>query len=90
VFVSYKVDRLYSSQGAAGLATLASTPGIVSVHPVQMISRPEPVKLTVVSSPSDAAVPADTESTHKVTGVDKLHAQGIAGAGIKVVSLVHV
>jgi hypothetical protein len=37
-----------------------------------------------VSGPDDTCIPADTESTHIMCGVDKLHAEGLAGAGIKI------
>jgi subtilisin family serine protease len=37
-----------------------------------------------VTGPDDPNIPADTESTHIMCGVDKLHAEGLAGAGIKI------
>lgn len=67
------------SQSADGLTALMGTSGIVSVRPVQNIPRPAPLNAHTVSSKNDPAVPADTESTHKITGVDKLHAEGNFG-----------
>jgi hypothetical protein len=68
------------------MKTLLSDPNIQALRPVISIPSPKGQlkKLEVVKSRSDPSVPADTESTHILTGVDKLHAQGIFGKGIKI------
>jgi hypothetical protein len=38
----------------------------------------------IVTGSDDPNIPADTESTHIMCGVDRLHAEGLAGAGIKI------
>ncbi|KAG5637467.1 hypothetical protein DXG03_004438, partial [Asterophora parasitica] len=43
-----------------------------------------PVFTQAVYGPKDPLVPVDTESTHKITGVDKVHALGITGKGVKI------
>ncbi|PBK95398.1 pyrolysin [Armillaria gallica] len=63
---------------------LSNVEGIKSVRPVQLYNRPAPVFSHIVSGINDAAIPPDSQSTHILTGVDKLHAAGITGAGIKI------
>ncbi|KAI0779500.1 subtilisin-like protease [Fomes fomentarius] len=59
-------------------------PGVKAIRPVVLIPPPKPVKVHAVSGPDDPEVPFDSESTHILTGVDKLHAQGFLGKGIKI------
>ncbi|KAH9484892.1 Minor extracellular protease vpr [Psilocybe cubensis] len=66
------------------VAAIASTPGVKAIRPVVRFAQPNPVKSHVVTGPTDSQLPVDSESTHVLTGVDKLHAQGISGAGIKI------
>ncbi|EKM54703.1 uncharacterized protein PHACADRAFT_258717 [Phanerochaete carnosa HHB-10118-sp] len=93
--VSFQVDREFNSPGVfIGAAVtlrdandrneLASMPGVQAIRPVIMVQPPQPVSSHVVTGVTDPAIPADTESTHIITGVDKLHAQGIIGKGVKV------
>ncbi|PBK73462.1 pyrolysin [Armillaria solidipes] len=63
---------------------LSNVEGIKSVRPVQLYNRPVPVFSHVVTGINDAAIPPDSQSTHILTGVDKLHAAGITGAGVKI------
>ncbi|KAF8149470.1 pyrolysin [Crassisporium funariophilum] len=72
---------LNNPQDAAAVAT---TPGVLAIRPVIMFDQPRPVKSHVVTGLGDPQVPLDSESTHVLTGVDKLHAQGIFGKGIKI------
>ncbi|KAF9050468.1 peptidase [Panaeolus papilionaceus] len=65
-------------------ATIASLPGVKAIRPVMRVERPSPVQSHTVTGTDDPQVPQDTQSTHKMTGVDKLHAQGIFGKGIKI------
>ncbi|EDR11679.1 pyrolysin [Laccaria bicolor S238N-H82] len=90
--VSFQVDKEYDSPdlfvGAALTVTdaiaLQNSPGIKAIRPVTTFQRPKPVSVHVVSGPYDPAIPPDSESTHILTGVDKLHAKGITGKGIKI------
>ncbi|KAK7053167.1 hypothetical protein VNI00_003786 [Paramarasmius palmivorus] len=51
-------------------------------YPLTLTKRP--LNEHIVTDPSDPAVPPDSQSTHILTGVDKLHAEGIFGKGIKI------
>jgi hypothetical protein len=42
------------------------------------------VALTVFTSFTTTAVLLDTEYTHKLTGVDRLHAEALVGKGTKI------
>ncbi|KAG8906709.1 hypothetical protein FRB99_006307 [Tulasnella sp. 403] len=66
------------------LVALASIPHVVAIHPVYLHPRPKPVKSHVVTGHKDKKLPPDTYSTHVMTGVDKLHNEGIFGQGVKV------
>ncbi|KZV95913.1 subtilisin-like protein [Exidia glandulosa HHB12029] len=66
------------------LADLASLPNVIAVHPIVVHPGPQPVDIRVVSSPLNAT---DGQSTHIMTGVDKAHANGFTGAGIKIAIL---
>ncbi|KAI0049847.1 pyrolysin [Auriscalpium vulgare] len=87
--VGFKVGHEYNEPGLfVGAAItlndvkqLQNTPGVHAIRPVISFSAPTPV---YSSSPSNPAVPLETQSTHVLTGVDKLHAQGILGAGVKI------
>ncbi|KAL4251464.1 Alkaline protease 1 [Abortiporus biennis] len=63
---------------------IAAIPGVKAVRPVISVSIPKPVKIHVVTGFDDPELPPDTESTHILTGVDKLHAQNIIGTGVKI------
>ncbi|KAI0786595.1 subtilisin-like protease [Abortiporus biennis] len=78
VFVGASVS-LTASQD---LRDIASLPGVKAIRPVVSIKGPKPIDKRVVK-PGDSGVP-DGESTHIMTGVDKVHAQGVTGKGIKI------
>ncbi|CAL1706297.1 unnamed protein product [Somion occarium] len=93
--VGFKVDKEFNSKGlfvgaavtltdAKDRAKVLDISGVKAVRPVVFIPAPKPVSVKVVKDPSDPAVPPDSESTHVLTGVDKLHAQGITGSGVKI------
>ncbi|ESK92033.1 hypothetical protein Moror_10317 [Moniliophthora roreri MCA 2997] len=95
--VGFKVDKEYRSQGVfygaavtlddpEDVTALENAPGVIAVRPVRTYSRPEPIKMIPVNPlSSDGFVPvAESQSSHVMTGVDKLHAKGITGEGIKV------
>lgn len=66
------------------LVDLASMPNVVAVRPIIVHAAPKPVQAHVVSGPNDPALIPDGQSTHVMTGVDKAHAQGFTGKGIKI------
>ncbi|KAF8893560.1 subtilisin-like protease [Infundibulicybe gibba] len=93
--VGFKVDKEFNTEGlfvgaaltlnnAQDVAALQNAPGVKAIRPVQRFDRPNPVKVHVVTGPNDPAIPVDTQASHVLTGVDKLHAQGITGKGVKV------
>lgn len=66
------------------VAKVLDIPGVQAIRPVILIPGPKPVAKHIVTGLDDPQVPPDSESTHILTGVDKLHAQGIFGDGIKI------
>ncbi|KAF5348713.1 hypothetical protein D9758_006755 [Tetrapyrgos nigripes] len=93
--VGFDVQKEYNVQdifvGAAltlkDVAALANSQGVKAVRPVHKISRPSPVFSESVSANGTALL----QSTHIMTvgvsifqGVDKLHAEGTTGQGIKI------
>ncbi|KAI0049852.1 subtilisin-like protease [Auriscalpium vulgare] len=93
--VRFNVGHAYNSPGlfvgasitlsnASDAQALKEAPGIVAIRPVVLVPAPDPVELHVISGPGDSNVPNDTQSTHVLTGVDKLHAEGRFGAGINI------
>ncbi|KAF5385811.1 hypothetical protein D9615_002603 [Tricholomella constricta] len=93
--VVFEVDKEFNSQGLfvgaaltltdeKDVTALLNTPGVKAIRPVKKFQRPVPVKLHVVAGPDDAAIPPDSESTHVMTGVDRLHAEGVTGKGVKI------
>ncbi|KAI0045483.1 subtilisin-like protease [Auriscalpium vulgare] len=93
--IGFRVGHAYNAPGLfVGAAitlnstndvkALQNTPGVQAIRPVVLHGAPKPVYSHVVSGHGDPAVPPETQSTHVLTGVDKLHAQGILGAGIKI------
>ncbi|KAF8187464.1 pyrolysin [Pholiota molesta] len=93
--IGFDVNKEYDASGlfvgasvtvksAQDVAAIANTPGVKAIRPVVRIAAPKPVFSHVVTGLTDPLVPPDSESTHILTGVDKLHAQGIIGTGIKI------
>ncbi|KAJ7602261.1 peptidase S8/S53 domain-containing protein [Roridomyces roridus] len=88
--ISFDVQKEYNSPGIFlgasislnDVANVLSADGVVAIRPVHTYSSPKPVSFKVVS-PGDPALP-DSESTHILTGVDKLHEQAIIGKGVKI------
>ncbi|KAF9010760.1 pyrolysin [Cyathus striatus] len=93
--VAFDIDKEYDASGlfvgaaltlnnANDAETLLNTPGVKAIRPVRKFARPKPVKSHVVTGTDDSTIPPDSESTHTLTGVDRLHAQGITGKGINI------
>ncbi|KAG8987098.1 hypothetical protein FRB90_003599, partial [Tulasnella sp. 427] len=66
------------------LKTLAQVPHVKSIKPVFLHPRPEPVSFYQPTGKNDPKLPPDTFSTHVMTGVNKLHAEGYTGKGVNV------
>ncbi len=66
------------------LIALSQVPHVLSIKPVYLHRAPTPVSMYKPFGKNDPKVPVDTFSTHVMTGVDKLHAEGYSGKGIKI------
>ncbi|KAI0363362.1 subtilisin-like protease [Pilatotrama ljubarskyi] len=90
--LGFRVEKEFNSPGLFlgsvltldDVAKVQDIPGVKAIRPVKLIPAPQPVKKHIVTGLDDPQVPPDSESTHILTGVDKLHAQGITGQGIKI------
>ncbi|KAF5371300.1 hypothetical protein D9758_004263 [Tetrapyrgos nigripes] len=93
--IGFQVDKEFNEAGVfvgaaltlvdpADATALETSPGVKAIRPVKVFPAPRPVKIHVITGLDDPQIPPDTESTHILTGVDKLHAEGITGAGIKI------
>ncbi|KAG9227173.1 hypothetical protein CCMSSC00406_0004288 [Pleurotus cornucopiae] len=71
-------------KSAADLEKVKTVPGVRHIQPVLRIRRPLPVHHTTIESPNDPNVPKNALSTHLMTGVDKVHAKGLFGEGIRI------
>ncbi|CCA71532.1 related to subtilisin-like serine protease [Serendipita indica DSM 11827] len=69
---------------SADLDVILSMQRVVAIRQVLMMAIPPLVKYQPVNGVNDPALPPDTQSTHVMTGVDKLHAQGNFGQGIQI------
>ncbi|KAG9127745.1 hypothetical protein FRC07_010197 [Ceratobasidium sp. 392] len=67
----------------ADLVKLAQASGVESITPIRLYPAPKPASQYVLKT-YNATAAKDTFSTHVMTGVDKLHADGYYGKGIKI------
>ncbi|KAH6897589.1 pyrolysin [Coprinopsis sp. MPI-PUGE-AT-0042] len=90
--VAFNVDIEYDEPGLfvgaaltieneAHAESLANTQGIKAIRPVVRIDAPKPAFARPADGPS---LPDGIPAQHKMTGVDKLHAEGITGKGVKI------
>ncbi|KAF8210672.1 peptidase S8/S53 domain-containing protein [Mycena galopus ATCC 62051] len=70
------------SVGSVDVGKLSKIPGVQAIRPIIKVPAPKPVSSAVVDSKSTDL--PDTYSTHVMTGVDKVHARGNFGKGIKI------
>ncbi|KAH7337244.1 subtilisin-like protease [Rhizoctonia solani] len=93
--VLWEVTREYSCDIMTGVALtlgspddlrrLAESGNVQSIFPVYSHSLPDPIDPQILSGPYQSPTrPRDTQSSHVMTGVDKLHAENILGKGIKI------
>ncbi|CAE6444590.1 unnamed protein product [Rhizoctonia solani] len=91
----WEVTREYSCDFMIGVALklgsdsdllkLAQSEGVQSIIPVYSHSLPDPIDPQILSGPyQPPSQPRDAQSSHAMTGVDKLHAEGTLGQGIKI------
>ncbi|KIM45529.1 hypothetical protein M413DRAFT_442200 [Hebeloma cylindrosporum] len=78
------VGAALSLDTAKDAIAVANTPGVKAIRPVRSFKAPELVERHVLSGKSDPQLPPDSFSTHVMTGVDKVHAEGNIGNGIKI------
>ncbi|KAH9484870.1 Minor extracellular protease vpr [Psilocybe cubensis] len=90
--VEFEVTKEFDTEGIFvgasvvlnDVAAIENTPGIKAIRPVRSFKIPQLAKKHVLTGKDDPQLPPNPLSTHLLTGVDKLHAQGIKGAGIKI------
>ncbi|KAF9467399.1 pyrolysin [Collybia nuda] len=63
---------------------LQDTPGVKSIRPVRKFQRPKMLDLHILADTKSSPILPDPQAIHIITGVSKLHAEGIAGKGIKI------
>ncbi|KAG8877642.1 hypothetical protein FRB97_003234 [Tulasnella sp. 331] len=68
---------------SSGLPALASLPNVLNIIPVTKQSLPTSTA-NPITGPTDPKLPPNTMSSQQMTGIDKLQAQGLTGAGLKV------
>ncbi|KAF9488779.1 pyrolysin [Pleurotus eryngii] len=79
-----------ASMNLKDLEKVRTVPGVRHIQPVLRIRRPLPIHHTTIESPTDPNIPKNALSTHLMTGVDKVHAKGLFGEGIRIGMRVHV
>ncbi|KAJ7723575.1 subtilisin-like protease [Mycena metata] len=84
--ISFDVDKEYDAprhfHGGCDVTDILNLDGVVAIRPVRTYTRTMPISSRPVS-PGDAGLP-DSEATHITTGVDRLHAHGFTGKGVKI------
>ncbi|KAL0059041.1 hypothetical protein AAF712_014247 [Marasmius tenuissimus] len=93
--LDYKVHHEYGSPGVlVGMSVtlqnpsdfekLQSIPGVRSITPVTQLERSAPLNKRTRYEAYDPKTAPVTDALHYMTGVDKLHAAGITGKGVKI------
>ncbi|KAB5588428.1 Minor extracellular protease vpr [Ceratobasidium theobromae] len=68
----------------ADLIKLAQVASVEAITPIYLHPAPRPVSKYILSDTVDASRIAELFTTHVMTGVDKLHAEGYFGKGISI------
>ncbi|CEL56903.1 Minor extracellular protease vpr OS=Bacillus subtilis (strain 168) GN=vpr PE=1 SV=1 [Rhizoctonia solani AG-1 IB] len=68
----------------ADLLKVAQSDGVQSIVPVYSHSLPDPIDPQILSGPYQSSQQRSAQSSHVMTGVDKLHAEGTMGKGITI------
>ena len=66
------------------MVSLVSAANVIGVYPVRIRHAPQQTCIHKPTGPQDPALPADVVASHKMTGIDRLQAQGYTGKGISV------
>ncbi|KAJ3521240.1 hypothetical protein NMY22_g12392 [Coprinellus aureogranulatus] len=93
--VEFEVNKEYDSPGyfVGASLTITSTsdasalddiPGLQNVYPVTTFKIPVLDDTHIVTEPGDPRALPSTVSSHVITGVDRVHARGFFGKGIKI------
>ncbi|KAJ3530209.1 hypothetical protein NMY22_g8670 [Coprinellus aureogranulatus] len=93
--VQFDVSKEYEAPGlfVGASLTIASTsdavalnniPGIKGIYPIRSYKAPAPIETHVVTGLGDTKAIPPVISTHVATGVDRVHAKGYFGKGIKI------
>ncbi|KAJ3522214.1 hypothetical protein NMY22_g11986 [Coprinellus aureogranulatus] len=93
--LAVEVNREFDSPGiftgaaitlnnAQDVSAIRSIEGVKSIRPIVKFNRPKPVSRKTVTSMDDPDIPAYARSSHVMTGIDKLHAEGLSGNGIQI------
>ncbi|KAL0581906.1 hypothetical protein V5O48_000136 [Marasmius crinis-equi] len=72
---------LESPSAAEQIITL---PGVTEIRPIVRIPRPQTFNQVIISDANNPNRTSDSFSTHVMTGVDKVHAEGNYGQGISI------
>ncbi|KZO98808.1 subtilisin-like protease [Calocera viscosa TUFC12733] len=89
VRTEYSVPELFVGAAleladASHYQALSSIGGVKTIKPLHLYPPPNPVSIMTWAPGENPPSLPDTESTHVMTGVDKLHAEGFTGRDIKV------
>ncbi|CAE6463465.1 unnamed protein product [Rhizoctonia solani] len=71
-------------ESSADLVKLAEANGVQSITPIYLHPPPRPISQQVLKDSSNSTGREDAFSTHVMTGVDKLHAEGYFGKDITI------
>ncbi|PVF96577.1 subtilisin-like protein [Serendipita vermifera] len=65
------------------ITSILATDSVVAIRPVFWFHAP-PLNQKPINGANDPSLPPDTQSSHIMTGVDKVHAEGNFGQGVKI------
>ncbi|KAK1226082.1 hypothetical protein PQX77_010949 [Marasmius sp. AFHP31] len=93
--VEYEISREFDSPGLfvgvsltlknpEDVSKLSNVHGVKAIRPLRKFYRPQPVSARVMNEDHREEILSNPQSTHVITGVDKVHAEGITGKGIKI------
>ncbi|KAH6897537.1 peptidase [Coprinopsis sp. MPI-PUGE-AT-0042] len=93
--VSFEVVREFEQPGLFVGASLTiessddvnaiqNLPGVKAIHPVRAFEIPKTVTERIAGNSVDAELPPLGTASHILSGVDRIHARGIYGSGVKV------
>lgn len=89
VMMEYDTPDIFSGasvklENAADVDLIRQTLGVLAARPVTQLLPSQPLNVMPLNVTERAIAAVDTQSSHVMTGVDKLHATGITGKNIKI------